>query len=511
MSSVTVPKGSIVCLMCRGAIPFENRGSYWFKKHLQKNHEIHFNYELYLAINLVNIESIKSVIRDFKQSGKLSEFTSREDDSKEVFDVEDDGATEEGTSMQVSYTSATHQMKEEEEDPKAKLYDCRVCGEKYTYRHDMSRCEHPSFKARIEEEARAKKEQELRAKREEELKAKKEKENVCKRCGEKYSLLQDMIRCVNKHEYEDELREAQMKAEKERKREEKRKNRKRKIEALVSDQEPVALDPLAKRTIVNESEHDSSVSYSSLMDNSNHVDREDSQQSGDKGDILERIDSLTSETIQAKGNSDAKVSGSTSECDQCGQKFKLKMALNRHKKSAHPIACEDCGEIFKTEELREIHRESAHAQPQMSAIEMDPPPEDEENSLSNALTLALVPHDENPTLDENLPQESALDDSEGNQSLESAGNKSYEEIVQESEYFISKPKQARKVSVIEDGKFTDELQGFPKGWFFRMSGIESGRSDKEFLYAPESVIFRSKKAAVEYAKCLYGPDIVNNL
>ena len=120
MSSVTVPKGSIVCLMCRGAIPFENRGSYWFKKHLQKNHEIHFNYELYLAINLVNIESIKSVIRDFKQSGKLSEFTSREDDSKEVFDVEDDGATEEGTSMQVSYTSATHQMKEEEEDPKAK-------------------------------------------------------------------------------------------------------------------------------------------------------------------------------------------------------------------------------------------------------------------------------------------------------------------------------------------------------------------------------------------------------
>ena len=77
--------------------------------------------------------------------------------------------------------------------------------------------------------------------------------------------------------------------------------------------------------------------------------------------------------------------------------------------------------------------------------------------------------------------------------------KSYKEIRESSDYFRQYPKQIRSGSESDKVKFNNVAQNFPPGWFFRASGKRS--CDREY-FAPDFTIFRSKKAAIEYLKCL---------
>ena len=77
--------------------------------------------------------------------------------------------------------------------------------------------------------------------------------------------------------------------------------------------------------------------------------------------------------------------------------------------------------------------------------------------------------------------------------------KSYIEIRKSSDYFRQYPKQIRSGSESDKVKFNNVAQNFPPGWFFRASGKRS--CDREY-FAPDFTIFRSKKAAIEYLKCM---------
>ena len=77
--------------------------------------------------------------------------------------------------------------------------------------------------------------------------------------------------------------------------------------------------------------------------------------------------------------------------------------------------------------------------------------------------------------------------------------KSYKEIRKSSDYFRQYPKQIRSGSESDKVKFNNVAQNFPPGWFYRVSGKRS--CDREY-FAPDFTIFRSKKAAIEYLKCM---------
>ena len=81
----------------------------------------------------------------------------------------------------------------------------------------------------------------------------------------------------------------------------------------------------------------------------------------------------------------------------------------------------------------------------------------------------------------------------------SAEAKTFQQIMENSEYFLLFPKQLRRGSESDKVKFTNFAPKFPPGWFVRASGRRS--CDKEYI-SPDLTIFRSRKAAVEYLKCM---------
>ena len=88
--------------------------------------------------------------------------------------------------------------------------------------------------------------------------------------------------------------------------------------------------------------------------------------------------------------------------------------------------------------------------------------------------------------------------------------RSFDEIKNTSEIFQNCPKQLRRGSESDRTRFTLTLDSFPEGWFYRQTGSRPG--DKEYL-SPDFAIMRSRKAAIEYMRCMniYDPEILNNL
>ena len=80
-----------------------------------------------------------------------------------------------------------------------------------------------------------------------------------------------------------------------------------------------------------------------------------------------------------------------------------------------------------------------------------------------------------------------------------AAAKTFQQITETSEYFLLFPKQLRRGSESDKVKFINLAPNFPPGWFVRASGRRS--CDKEYI-SPDLTIFRSRKAAVEYLKCM---------
>ena len=109
------------------------------------------------------------------------------------------------------------------------------------------------------------------------------------------------------------------------------------------------------------------------------------------------------------------------------------------------------------------------------------------------------PVSENENIGNSLLLESNKREETKNINLEKCPAKSYQDIRQTSDYFHQFPKQLRAGSACDKLKFSTAAPNFPAQWFVRASGKRP--CDKEFL-APDFTIFRSRKAAIEYLKCM---------
>merc|ERR1712126_422286 len=130
-----------------------------------------------------------------------------------------------------------------------------------------------------------------------------------------------------------------------------------------------------------------------------------------------------------------------------------------------------------------------------------------------------APRSVTPTLDEagdaSFEEQDCEPASEPENETDLSQAKTFDEIIATSEYLKNFPKQYRKGSESDRERYLETDPILPEGWFYRILGSSAGgrtRNDKEFL-SPDCVIFRARKAAIEYAKCMniYSSDVICKL
>ena len=92
MEIAAIPRESITCMMCRGSVQFNKNDQLpmYYNNHLKYHHGVYFHHDIYLGVNLLNVEFLQKIIDEFRNSEKLSDFTCRDDYLGEVvIDVED--------------------------------------------------------------------------------------------------------------------------------------------------------------------------------------------------------------------------------------------------------------------------------------------------------------------------------------------------------------------------------------------------------------------------------------
>ena len=489
MANFVAPKGCIICMMCKGAIPFENRNSIFFDNHLKQFHGIQFHHKLFLAMNVIDQEHQWRIIKEFKKSGNYSEFISREDNQREIVIEIDEETTNAEKPREAPTPPALNQQLETK-------INANVPVSSKHEEEDLHSCE----------------------------------------CGEKFTEIQEMFKCVKRHELERESRKQELEQEAQRRREEKR-NKKRKLE-----EQNIKVDApeSQKLKLVNDFMSTEGISITfDKIDEATKYAKEKAEESvvtskEASDNYLEKINKETE--LLNFNDSKVKIRNMFS-CEICEETFSLKIKLNKHMKK-HIISCDECGEVFKSLKEKKRHSHPAPALTLTTSVDeaqvrvtsslsealrealsgnKEPqaanPLEDSENSISST-SLVLQDTLDFPlsSLDEHVSEEM---DEEDNSllSLQYSEGKSYEEIRKESEYFKAFPGQMRRTTVGDQMRYTETMPDWPEGWFFRQFERPNGRKDKEFFYSPECIVFRSRRASIEYMKCMniYGPEVLNNL
>ena len=206
-------------------------------------------------------------------------------------------------------------------------------------------------------------------------------------------------------------------------------------------------------------------------------------------------------------------------CDQCNFSFDKNIKLKKHKQKhaeeninteeaisgEEPTGKTDEGKVInkpkslkcdlcdytadkniKLKKHKLKHKVEKILETKLSPVDKSP----DKSTAGSAISLLLESSPSNsPDVMEHLSLENCLP----------SDAKSHKEIRESSDYFHQYPKQLRSGSESDKAKFKNVAQNFPPGWFFRISGKRS--CDREF-FAPDFTIFRSKKAAIEYLKCM---------
>ena len=191
-------------------------------------------------------------------------------------------------------------------------------------------------------------------------------------------------------------------------------------------------------------------------------------------------------------------------CDQCSFTTFKNIALKKHKKQEHShekvYPCHLCEKYFVTESNRDDHVCDVFAKRNQ---EMG-------TALAEALSSSDKPQDQKaivPNLEETVPVVQKENQEFSNSEQKLSKPRSFDEILKISEYFSAFPKQCRRGYESDKLKYKlVDADVFPDGWFYRTVG---SRGDREFL-SPDYAIFRSKKAAGEYMKCMgiYGSEVL---
>ena len=554
MEIVTVPRESITCLMCRGSVQFNKNDQHQmhYNNHLKYHHGVYFHHDIYLSVNLLNGEFLQKIFDEFKTSGKLSDFTSRDEYLGEVvIDVEEgegngnenekercDIETQSKALSRVEPSGDLHEHMKRKSIPK----DIPSINNKIELKEDSANKKNSSQRS-----ASKMLEQfgELLVKKRVE---KRESESVNRKTELRYVAADLRQEEGNQRNYNTEKIQA-------REEQTKSKSRKRKCEEDVLDNRRVTkslnnnekhleqeqednVEELLEKSkddevcrtsknssqapilgavkainlnLVNEDMPDH------LKDICEQIDKIDPENKP-KTNLVDTVDSFTQSlsSTQHPLLSSKKPLASPKTvipCHKCDFKTTKNIALKKHIDQAHKVLdnqfpCKECGEGFKTDSDRNTHYNEQHSLK----------PESKDDMIA-ALTGAIkgVSRAATPTLDEAGDTSFEEQDCEPEPSSENDTDprqaKTFEEIKKTSEYFQSFPKQLRKGYESDKLRYLEIDSILPEGWFYRVVGSRAGgRCDKEFL-SPDCVIFRSRKAAIEYAKCMniYSNEVICKL
>ena len=487
----TIPQNSITCMMCRGSIQYGEKNHHDYNRHLESHHGVLYHHNIFLSVNLLNAEYLKRILEEFERSGKQSDFTSKGGNfTDEVIDVEDEDATK--NDMQ--------------NDVKVNLHNG---GEKSV--------------------------------------------NKCKICDTEYPELVDMFKCVNRHKENESIR-----SDLDILREEKRRSKKRKrltventsmspnVLQIDYEGEGVRDERVEKR--MKQQRKRTSERWKTTEETDAEIKNNDNTGAGEEriNDLIAQIDGAIKEKEKLEDTmsqnpltpSDPlkKITSPYSatspktifRCQQaqCNFKTDMNIKLKHHMKKHKQEEPERIsGTKSKSSLIEAVDMATALAGAIQTNVEKD---------VSKEPTLEEHCDSEDETMDEQDKSEeesgdepgsddghnkSEVEDEEQDNTDEEAHDKSksdlslarsFDEIKNTSEIFQNCPKQLRRGSESDRTRFTLTLDSFPEGWFYRQTGSRPG--DKEYL-SPDFAIMRSRKAAIEYMRCMniYDPEILNNL
>ena len=326
---------------------------------------------------------------------------------------------------------------------------------------------------------------------------KKEKEtpviHKCETCHLEYYLLKDMIKCVNKHKMEE--TQNQSKLLKEEKRMSKSKSVKR-TSSMMTEGTPLKKNKLQ----TNESPK-------KKTDDKSGTKRLDDMMTQIDNAITEKFEPRKPNKIAARPPTPMKppqVSDSPKtilSCDQCNFTAYKNIALKKHKKQEHNqekvYPCNLCDKYFVSESNRDDHICDSIAK--------------KTQDMGTALDEALNKSDKSQDQDMGSNLEETIIQTKNQECDDSSDKKlpkppSFDDIIK-NPYFKTFPKQCRRGYESDKLKYKlVDADVFPDGWFYRTVG---SRGDREY-FSPDFAIFRSKKAAGEYMKCMgiYGPEVL---
>merc|ERR1712059_218678 len=174
------------------------------------------------------------------------------------------------------------------------------------------------------------------------------------------------------------------------------------------------------------------------------------------------------------------------------------------------IQCDECNHTSKTNFELRMHKRSHQREnsPNQSLTAPEKTPKRPFSPFSNETVLdnesnteflisppepSSCPNAKKSKPFDNYTEDNDDDDLDGNVWREGM---SVQEIVAASEYFTRFPGQIKRGSTM---MYDHQEPTMPTGWMFKEINRPNGRTDKEYC-SPDGVIFRSRRAMVEYMK-----------
>eukprot|EP00092_Neocalanus_flemingeri_P038611 GFUD01042040.1.p1 GENE.GFUD01042040.1~~GFUD01042040.1.p1 ORF type:complete len:479 (-),score=129.67 GFUD01042040.1:38-1474(-) len=449
------PSGSITCMLCRGSVPYAKNETQHFRSHLQHHHGVFYHHEVLISVNVLSKEYLRRIVQEYERSGDKSELVG-EEDSEEVGELEE---TKENSSVILP-------AREKSSKKEAKVHNCRAC-------------------------------------------------------NAKFGKLGDLIKHMNQHKAEEKKEQEQVEIKRQTLENERRRLIKEK--RIIKQQKEIEKKGLDRNETNTRNRKDVHVGRSREIAEMKATLVGSPEDQQEQGRVVEEHSS------QAGEQEPRPV---VFECQECTYTTRRNIELKLHKLShteEKNFACEHCDEIFLLRQTlkRHVvkHTKEFAKKFKLNQTIVDEPMQvaqmDSSLPVKSFQDETMVPHhlsQFSSNLDQSMPKKKIkipkVESAEGNmnvlsedstqdyprQKARSSLGRGISEIAANSEYFQQFPNQIKK-GLEGDDRFDSLDPTMPEGWKFREIRRPNGRVDKEFC-SPDYMVFRSKKAMVEYMKSM---------
>jgi len=493
------PPGSITCMLCRGSVPFAKNETHHFRSHLQHHHGVFYHHDVLISVNTLSKEYLSRIVQEYEKSGDKSELVGEEGE-EEVIELEE--AAEKVSNNSVILPNRTKNQTDE-----ANVHNCKTCNAKFGELRDFIEHVngHKAEERREQEEIEMRKqalENERRRLIEEKRVIKQQKEIEKRRLeGEKAKMQREIQNKRLAEQIENENRTTEF--EKNEMDEINARNRKdversRGIAELKAGLKQIRETHRREESLAENQEQ---VGHPEVLSN---LDVENAP----RPIVFECPDCpyTAKRNIELKLHRLSHTDEKNIACEYCDEKFYLERQLKRHTMSKHANSFDKKSKPNKT-----VFDEPRHFVEMDSSLPIKPFEDEtmiaEENSQFTSHLDQSLPKKKSkrPKIVSaqdrimNVLSEDSNPDSPRPKSRASLG-RGISDIAANSEYFQKFPNQIKK-SFAEDDRFDSQDPSLPEGWKFREIRRPNGRVDKEYC-SPDYMVFRSKKAMVEYMKVM---------